>query len=166
MNIDENKKVLLVIGMEQSPERIMKEMSPLHPKHILVMQTYGPVIEPFGEIMRDIILGVYWENVEEIVVAVPNADRKNTREALKKIYANKELHEKIQTLDYLFKNCTPEYQNGSLREWLEGYEASANRRQNRAEVIRNHPLMPSHVVVTEIVLEDEVQSKTENLVQV
>ncbi|MBU8919030.1 carbonic anhydrase [Neobacillus sp. 114] len=159
MKINDNKKVLFVIGMEQSPESIIEKMSGLHPDNILVLQSYGPAIAPFSDLMRDIIIAVYRENVEEICVAVPTANRKNARETLKKIYNNKELQEKIQTLDYLFKNSMPEHPKGGIREWLEGNEASANNKQNSADVIRNHPLMPSNVKVTELTIENENLSK-------
>ncbi len=155
----ENRKVLFVMGMEQSPKSILKEMDRLQTDHILVLQSYGPDFSPFSDIMRDIILAVYQENVEEIVVAVPTAERKNERETLKQLYENKELQEKIKTLDYLFENCMPEFPKCSVREWLEGNEASADNRQNYAEVIRNHPLMPSNVNVTECKIDNEKPSK-------
>ncbi|MFC4801318.1 carbonic anhydrase [Neobacillus sp. GCM10023253] len=154
MNMNEKKKVLFVVGMEQSPESIMEKMSSLEPNNILVLQSYGPSIAPFSDLMRDIILAVYRENVEEIFVAVPTANRKNARETLKKIYNNKELQDKIQTLDYLFKNCKPEHPKGSIKEWLEGNETSANSTQNSADVIRNHPLMPSNIKVTKVMHRD------------
>lgn len=159
MNMDEKKKILFVIGMEQNPERIMKKMTSLHPHNILILQCYGPVISPFGDLMRDIIISVYQENVEEIFVTVPKDDRKKTREIHKKIYENKGLQEKMQTLDYLFKNCMSQFPNGSIREWLEGSETSSNSMQNLVNVIRNHPLMPSNVKVTEFLIGNENQSK-------
>lgn len=159
MNMDEKKKILFVIGMEQNPERIMKKMTRLHPHNILILQCYGPVISPFGDLMRDIIISVYQENVEEIFVTVPKDDRKKTREIHKKIYENKGLQEKMQTLDYLFKNCMSQFPNGSIREWLEGSETSSNSMQNLVNVIRNHPLMPSNVKVTEFLIGNENQSK-------
>ncbi|WP_042454077.1 hypothetical protein [Neobacillus dielmonensis] len=150
MNRDENKKVLFVIGMEQSSENLLKDKSNLDHDHMIVLQSYGAVLEPFSELMRDIILAVYEENVEEIFVAVPNVEVKSIRETIKKIVDNKELKEKIQTLDYLFQNCMPEYPNGSVRGWLEGNQASNNGTKSAAEVIRNHPLIPSNVKVTEL----------------
>ncbi|WP_251551181.1 carbonic anhydrase [Neobacillus muris] len=155
MNRDEKKKVLLVMGMEQSPENIMKKLGILHHDQLLVLQSYGPEFSPFSDIMRDIILAVYREKVEEIFVAVPKEKRKTPRETLNQIYGNKELQEKIQTLDYLFKNSMPVYPKSSIREWLEGNEASDARRQTSAEVIRNHPLMPSNVKVTELKIENQ-----------
>jgi carbonic anhydrase len=159
MKIDEKKKVLFVIGMEQNPESIMKKITSLQPNNSLILQCYGLTISPFSDLMRDIIIAIYQENVEEIFVIVSKDEQKGTREIFKKIYENKGLLEKMQTLDYLFKNCKVEFPKGNIREWLEGSEISSNSMQNIVNVIRNHPLMPSSVKVTEFLLENENQSK-------
>ena len=114
MYIDEKKKVLFVIGMEHKMEHLIKQNTNINPENIMILQSYEPVISPFGDLMRDIIIAVYQENVEEIFVVATKDDQKNTGDILNKIYKNKELQEKIQTLDYLFKNCKPEFPEGSI----------------------------------------------------
>jgi carbonic anhydrase len=160
MNIDEKKKVLYVIGRDQNPESILKKITSLQSNNILILQCYGLTISPFSDLMRDIIIAIYQENVEEIFVIVSKDEQKGTREIFKKIYENKGLQEKMQTLDYLFKNCMAEFPKGSIREWLEGSETSSNSMQNIVNIIRNHPLMPSNVKVQEFLIENENQSKT------
>lgn len=149
MNMDEEKKALFVIGMEQNAESLLNKITSLPPNSI-ILPCYGAAISPFGDFMRDIIIAVYQENVEEIYVTVSNDHRKSNREMLKKIVENKSLQEKLQPLDYLFEHCMPEFPNGSIREWLEGNTASSNSRQTIVNVIRNHPLMPANVKVTEL----------------
>ena len=117
--------------------------------------------QPFGDLMRDIIVAVYQENVEEIFVVATKDDQKNTGDILNKIYENKELQEKIQTLDYLFKNCMPEFPEGSISEWLEGSKTLTDGVQNNVNVIRHHPLMPSHVKVTELFIDKENEKRSE-----
>jgi carbonic anhydrase len=160
MNIDEEKKVLFVIGTDQNPKSIMKKITSLQANKILILQCYGLTISPFSDLMRKIIIAIYQENVEEIFVIVSKDEQKGTREIFKKIYENKGLQEKMQTLDYLFKNCMAEFPKGSIREWLEGSENSSNSMQNIVNIIRNHPLMPSNVKVQEFLIENENQSKT------
>jgi carbonic anhydrase len=150
MNIDENKKVLIVVGMEQNPERVMEKLQGYQAKNIFILPCYGSAISPFGDLMRSIILAVYQEKVEEIFVSVSTEDHKN--DILKKIYENKNLQEKMQTLDYLFKNCMPEFPAGSIKDWLEGSDSM----QTIVNVIRNHPLMPADVKVTELLIESKV----------
>lgn len=162
MNMDEEKKVLFVIGMEQYSEGIMKKITSLHPNS-LILPCYEPTLSPFSDFMRDIIMAVYQEDVEEIFLTVSNDDRESNRENLTELYENKGLQEKLQTLDYLFKNCISDFPQGSMREWLEGNATSSNSMQNIVHVIRNHPLMPSNVKVTEFLIENEKQSEIASL---
>jgi carbonic anhydrase len=111
--------------------------------------------------MRDIIVAVYQENVEEIFVVATKDEQKNTRDILNKIYENKELRKKIQTLDYLFKSGMPEFPEGNIREWLEGSKTLTNDGLNSVNVIRHHPLMPSDVKVKELFFDKENEKLSE-----
>ena len=53
MDIDEKKKVLFVIGMEHKMEHLIKQTSNINLGNFLILQSYGPVILPFGDLMRD-----------------------------------------------------------------------------------------------------------------
>ena len=55
MDIDEKKKVLFVIGMEHKMESLIKQKTNFKPENSLILQSYEPVISPFGDLMRDII---------------------------------------------------------------------------------------------------------------
>ncbi|MEH7120005.1 carbonic anhydrase [Neobacillus vireti] len=154
MNIDEKKKVLYLIGMEQNSESIIKKLTSLQPNS-LILPCYEIDIAPFGDLMRDIIIAVYQENVEEIFVTVSKDDRKYYREIFKEISENKGFQEKLHTLDYLFKNYMPEFPKISIKEWLEENTNSSSRMQNIVDIIQNHPLIPSNVKVTEYLIETE-----------
>ncbi|MEH7180993.1 carbonic anhydrase [Neobacillus vireti] len=154
MSRDEKKKVLFVIGMDQKLERFIKEETNVNSENMIILQTYQPVIShPFDDLMRDIIIAVFQDNVEEIVVVSTNDYHKNTRDILNKIYKNKELQDKIQTLDYLFKNCMPEFPEGTVSVWLHGGNTLAESVRKSVNIIRNHPLLPSHVKVKELYIE-------------
>ena len=141
------KKVLVVLGTALVPDT--------NQENIITIQSYGSVISPFGDTMRDIIIAVYQENVDEIFVVSAKEDS-SRMEFLKKIFENSELQGKLKTLNYLFENCMPEFPEGSIRGWLLGGDFSSNGGQNGIDVIRNHPLMPSHVKVTELPINQEV----------
>ncbi|MEH7106386.1 carbonic anhydrase [Bacillus sp. JJ1764] len=162
MNMDEKKKVLFVIGMDQNPERIIKKFTS-HQSNSITLPYYGPTILPFGELMRDIIIAVYQENVEEIFVTLSKDNRKKDREIYHKLAEHEGFQEKLQTLDYLFHHCMPEFPNVSIQEWLEGNTTSPNKMDTIVNVIRKHPLMPENVKVTEIILENEHPSEITSL---
>ncbi|MBT2653651.1 carbonic anhydrase [Bacillus sp. ISL-18] len=154
MSRDEKKKVLFVIGMEQKFERFIKEEANVNPENMIILQTYQPVVlHPFDDLMRDIIIAVYRDNVEEIVVVSTNDYQKNTGDILNNIYINKELQDKIQTLDYLFKNCMPEFPEGTVSVWLQGSKTLTDSLQKTVNIIRNHPLLPSDVKVQELYID-------------
>ncbi len=50
-------------------------------------------------------------------------------------------------LDYLFKNCMPEFSGGTLDEWLNGKENVSENIEKSIDIIRHHPLVPSNVKV-------------------
>lgn len=162
MSRDEKNKVLFVIGMEQKLERFIKEETNVNPENMIILQTYQPVVShPYDDLMRDIIIAVYQDNVEEIVVVSTNDYQKNTGDILNKIYKNKELQDKIQTLDYLFKNCMPEFPAGTVSVWLQGGKTLTDSVQKTVNIIRNHPLLPSHVKVKELYIDQENEKLSE-----
>ncbi|WP_147534350.1 carbonic anhydrase [Bacillus marasmi] len=152
LNKDENTKVLFVIGMEHKLENIIKQKMSINPESILFIHGYRhDAIEPFGNLMREIILAVYMENVEEIYLVSMHDVKKNDRSILNKICERIGSQEEIETVDYLFKNCRPEFPNSNVKEWLEGSKPLTTA--ERTDVIRNHPLMPTNVKVTELFID-------------
>ncbi len=165
MSRDEKKKVLFVIGMEHKLERFIKEQTYVNPENMVILQCYQSVISnPFDDLMRDIIIAVYQKDVEEIVVVSTNDFQTNTGDILNKIYKNKELQDKIQTLDYLFKNTMPEFHEGTLSEWLQGSKTLTDGVQKTVNIIRNHPLLPSHVKVKELFIDKENEKANSNII--
>jgi carbonic anhydrase len=160
--VDEKKKILFVMGMEHKLENLMNQATNINPENIIILQSYGPVIsQPLDDLMRDIIIAVYQENVEEIFVVATKDNQKNTGEIINKIFGSKGMQAKIQTLDYLLKNCRPEFPEGNIREWLEGSKTLKEGVQNSVNIIRHHPLMPPHVKVTELFLDQDREKRSE-----
>lgn len=163
MFIDGNKKVLFVTGMDPELELILNQLKSNYRDNIIILQSYRQLIlQPFDDFMRDIILTIYNENIDQIFLIDSKKDPKNSGELMNKIYENKELLSKMQTVDYLFKNCIPEFSDGSVREWLEGSNTLSNSLQKNINIIRNHPLIPSDVKVTELFIDHENMRLTES----
>ncbi|MBO0962424.1 carbonic anhydrase [Neobacillus sp. MM2021_6] len=161
MSRDEKKKVLYVIGMDHKLERFIKKETNVNPENIMILQRYQPLIShPLDEIMRDIIIAVFKENVEEIVVAFTDDYQKNTENILIHINKNKELKDKIQTLEYLFNNTKPEFPTGTVSEWLQGGKTLRDGVQKTVHTIRHHPLLPSHVKVKELFIKQDNEKLT------
>lgn len=150
MDLEENKKVLLVMGMKQElDEGVVKKINHFLPEEIIILESNELArIEPFGDLMRDILIYVYQKNIEEILIVDPKEDGKNSKEVLGKIEKNIDMQKNIRTLDYLFTNCYPEFPARTIKEWFEGNHILVNEIQDIIDVIRHHPLMPPSVKVT------------------
>ncbi|XJZ25698.1 carbonic anhydrase [Bacillota bacterium Lsc_1132] len=159
MQMDEKKKMIFVMGHEM--DHFIEKKTDLNRENIFILQSDEPVIAPFGDMMRDIIIAVYQENVEEIFVVGGEDIRKNKEDILSKIQEHEEMQEKFQTLDYLFKNCMPEFSEGDISKWLAGSKLTKDRVRNSVSVIRNHPLMPSSVKVRGLVIDRENEQLSE-----
>lgn len=142
MNLEKNKKVLFLTDIENGLEPILQEVTNIPVKNMLTIQSYGTLIShPYGDIMRSVIMAIYQENVEEVYVVGTKDKRIDTVNVLPQLESMKS---KIETLDYFFQNCTPEFSGGTVDEWLTGKSGSIEK---SVDIIRNHPLVPAHVKV-------------------
>ncbi|MFP7233025.1 carbonic anhydrase [Bacillus subtilis] len=142
MNGNQNKKVLFLTDIENGLEPILQEVTNTPAEHMLTIQSYGAGIShPYGEIMRSVIFAIYQEDVEEIFVVGTKDKRTSTGNGLTQLETMKD---KIQTLDYLFQNCRPEFLGGTVDEWLNAHSTSIEK---SVDIIRQHPLVPSYVKV-------------------
>jgi carbonic anhydrase len=148
MDRDKNKKstlLLMDMDIEQEMELILQQLNDIQGKNLLTIQSYGPLIShPYGDIMRSVIISIYQENVKEIFIV----GTKGRGTALVNVQSQLDsLKGKIQTLDYLFQNCMPEFSGGMVCDWLTGIENVSDNIEKSVEIIRHHPLVPSDVKV-------------------
>lgn len=163
MYLGEKKKVLFLTGAEYKPEYITKYVNDINLEDIIILNSYGrEVLQPFGDIMRDIIITVYQENIEDIFVV--GDEGTGTSPQQERCTCPSVPLDKLETLEYLFENCMPEFPGMSLREWLEGNKPVTDYVQKNAETIRNHPLMPSDVVVHGLFINSETEEPSEEKV--
>lgn len=160
MDIDKRKKVLFLIGMEH-PLEDFKKNETLNQENIIILQSYQPVIsQPFDDLMRDILIAVYQENVEEIFVVASKSSEQKTVNLYNKIIENKGF-QALKTLDYLFKNSMPEFSERNIKEWFEGGRMGKDSMKKTVNIIQNHPLMPSYVKVKEIWMDEKIDIQSE-----
>ncbi|HDR3656840.1 TPA: carbonic anhydrase [Bacillus cereus] len=139
-----NKKVLLLTDIEHGIEPTIQQVTNIQQENMLTIRSYDSVIvHPYGDIMRSIIIAIYQENVKEIFV-VGIEDKKTSSVNLQT--QRDFIKDKIE-LDYLFKNCMPEFASGSLNQWLSGQKNVSENIEKSIDMIRHHPLVPSNVKV-------------------
>ncbi|HDR4590218.1 TPA: carbonic anhydrase [Bacillus cereus] len=138
------KKVLLLTDMEHGIEPIIQQVTNIQRENMLTIHSCDSVIvHPFGDIMRSIIIAIYQENVEEIFV-VGIEDKKTD---VVNLQIQRDSIKNNREIDYLFKNCMPEFSSGSLNAWLSGQENVSENIEKSIDMIRHHPLVPSNIKV-------------------
>ncbi|HZG70203.1 MAG TPA: hypothetical protein VEY51_01595 [Chondromyces sp.] len=146
---NKNTKALFLTDVETGLEPILQERTNIQPENMLIIQSYDSVIShPYGDIMRSVILSIYQENVEEIFV-VGTKDKRNDSDDIQSLLTseNKNMNDKLKTVDYLFENCKPEFFGASVSDWLDVTEDVTESVKKGVEIIRHHPLVPSYVKV-------------------
>ncbi|MGG0256778.1 carbonic anhydrase [Bacillus toyonensis] len=139
-----NTKVLLLTDIEHGIEPIIQQVTNIQQENTLTIHSYDSVIvHPYGDIMRSIIIAIYEENVEEIFV-VGIEDRETD---VVNLQIQRDSIKNNREIDYLFKNCMPEFSSGSLNAWLSGQENVSENIEKSIDMIRHHPLVPSDIKV-------------------
>ncbi|RFB12155.1 carbonic anhydrase [Bacillus sp. HNG] len=162
MNSDERTKVLFLTEAEYQPECFSNYVNHINPEDIIILNSNGrEVLHPFGEIMREIIITVYQEKIKEVYVV---GDKGTDTSLLGQWTCPSVPQDKLETLEYLFKNCKPEFPGVNLREWLEGNKSATDYVQKNADTIRNHPLVPDDVVIRGFFINTGTEEKIEEMV--
>ncbi|WP_252607352.1 carbonic anhydrase [Bacillus paralicheniformis] len=162
--MEENKKILMIIGMEKQLEQTICRAANIQPENALVLKSVFPDIsQPYGNLMRDIITLVHRNKAEEIWIVRDKHEQTADEDISDLLNRNKDLSDRMQTLEYLFQNCSPELPHGSIDEWLSPSENAAEGVQKSVAAIRRHPLIPSHVKVKGFLIENSVLTEIEAL---
>ncbi|MED2186607.1 carbonic anhydrase [Bacillus wiedmannii] len=139
-----NKKVLLLTDIEHGIEPIIQQVTNIQQENVLTINSYDSVIvHPYGDIMRSVIIAIYQEKVEEIIVV--GIEDKETD--IVNLQIQRDSIKNNREIDYLFKNCMPEFSSDSLNAWLSGQENVSENIEKSIDMIRHHPLVPSDIKV-------------------
>lgn len=107
----------------------------------------GMISHPFGSIMRSIIFSIYDLEAREVFVIgqkdVNDPEITNTAFP-NKMLENKQFQRKIKTLQHAGIN---------IDKWLEGYNHPSDGLRQSVHMIKNHPLLPNHVLVHGLLLD-------------
>ncbi len=153
MNADKNQKALFLIDMDNGLESSLQDVTNIQPENRLIIQCYGPVISnPYGDIMRSVIIAIYQDNVEEIFVVGTTDKEKASLNVLPQLDSMKD---KLQTLDYLFQNNRPEFSGDTVNEWLNGKENDYDNIEKCVNIIHHHPFVPPHIKVRGLIVNNK-----------
>lgn len=136
---------------------LLKQNVEMNLENAFILQN-GPVSSPYDELMRSIIIAIYQHNIEEIVIITSQKENQQISWAELGGGFQEDFQDKAQVLNFLFENCKPEFFKSDLRDWLEGKETLTNEARTTVNMIRQHPLIPSDIKISEIAFLSESQN--------
>lgn len=158
-NMNEEKKILILSDLNTHLENQLLKSLEFKPGKVMTINSYqAEISHAYGDVMRSIIIAIYQYDVHEIYI-IGSSTYMHTIELPKSIVSNTE---KIKTLDYLFRNCKPEFSSDNIVDWLNGENDIDKSLKASVNHISNHPLIPIGIKIngvkikkneTEVVIE-------------
>ncbi|OES45783.1 hypothetical protein [Domibacillus iocasae] len=139
------KKALVVTGLSEKSHPLFPVITNKKTEQLIITTSFGTIIsQPYGCTIRNIILAVYSEDIEEIYI-IGEKDSKehavNGDEILFKFRKAGISKEMIETLEYI--NAA----GSSLSRWLSGKEDVNKIIAENIDLIKSHPLIPKTLSV-------------------
>lgn len=152
-------KKLFLIGMEDNVEEALQQKWGVPLQDMLILKIIGPEItQPYGDLMRDIIIKVYNENVKSIfVVGVKEGEQAvlSSKDILTKLSKQKDVEKKVATLNYIFKNCMVGFPYDTVTGWLRGSGSVIQGIERSIEILRHHPLIPDYMKIQGVIWDEK-----------
>jgi carbonic anhydrase len=156
MNSFASKKTLIISGLGVPQYPLFSDITKREKGELLVISsTDGVISQPYGCLIRSIILTIYQENIDAIYIIVDVDSKTVNREELKLRIIEAGISENtISTLDYI------SVVKGDLMSWLSGPPDARTMVQKNIELIKAHPLIPKVPVIGCIVSEKSGEYET------
>ncbi|TYS68116.1 hypothetical protein FZC76_10210 [Sutcliffiella horikoshii] len=140
------KKALVLTGLDREVESYFPDITKRKLEDLLIINSYGAEIsQGYSSLMRNIILSVYLEKIEDIYIIVDKYDKTFTINP-ENLYAPMEEEgvnvEVIETLNYI-----KAVGSNDVMKWLSGSSNVENIIQSNIGFIKKNPLIPSKVKV-------------------
>ncbi|MDF2815194.1 MAG: carbonic anhydrase [Paenibacillus sp.] len=137
-----DKKMVILTCMDTRLVELLPKAMNIHNGDVKLIKNAGAIVtQPFGNIMRSIIVAIYELNADEVLV-VGHYECGMTGLDSEKIIdkaRNQGIGEDIIS--------TLKHSGINLSRWLTGFDDVKQSVENSVEIIRNHPLLPKHIPV-------------------
>src|SRR5690625_1116166 len=144
-----NKRMVVFTCMESRLVELLPRALNIHNGDVKMLKNAGAIIrKPFDSIMKSILVAVYDLEADEVIVVghhdcgMSHVDTNALRD--KMIDKTGVQAETIETL---------EYAGIDFHEEFHGFDTVEESIQQSTNIIRNHPLLPSHVKVHGLVID-------------
>lgn len=145
-----SKKILILSCMDTRLTELLPAALNFKNGDVKIIKNAGAIVtNPFGSVMRSILVAVYELGVEDVVVighydcGIQGLEPSNL---IQKMLDRNVQKEKMDLLAYCGIN---------IHEWLKGFEKIEDSVLNTVHIIKNHPLIPADVQVCGFVMDPE-----------
>ena len=142
------KKMTVLTCMDTRLLELLPQAMNLKNGDVNIIKNAGAVIsQPFGGIMRSILVSIYGMNSEEVwVIAHHDCGmlHMDTDKVMEKMRGEEISQEIIDTLMH---------SGIKINKWLQGFDSVEESVINSVTVIRNHPLLPKRIPVHGLVID-------------
>lgn len=145
-----DKKMVVLTCMDTRLVELLPRAMNLRNGDVKLIKNAGAIVtQPFGNIMRSIIVALYELNAEEVFVVghhecgMTGLNADHIKEKMQDRGIQPEI---IQTL---------EHSGIHLSNWLKGFNDVQEGVRNSVSIIRNHPLLPPNVPVHGLIMHPE-----------
>ncbi|HEX7056121.1 MAG TPA: carbonic anhydrase [Bacilli bacterium] len=145
-----NKKVVVISCMDtRLIELLPKAMNLKNGDAKFIKNAGAIVMQPFGNVMRSIIVAIYEMNAEEVIVVGHRQCGMTGLNSEAIVEKMKQRGIPAQT----FRTLT--HSGIDLHRWLTGFANVEDGVANSVRIIRNHPLLPANVQVHGMIIDPE-----------
>jgi len=145
-----NKRMVILTCMDTRLTELLPRALDLRNGDAKIIKNAGAIVmQPFGNVMRSILVALYKLNAEEVFV-IGHHDCGMTglnSEMIVESAIEKGIDEDIVE--------TLKHSGIDLRKWLRGFDNVYEGVQNSVKIIRNHPLLPPGTVVHGLLIHPE-----------
>ncbi|EFM12054.1 Carbonate dehydratase [Paenibacillus curdlanolyticus YK9] len=145
-----NRKMVIVTCMDTRLTELLPKAMNIHNGDVKIIKNAGAIVtQPFGNIMRSVLVAIYELGADEVVV-IGHHDCGmtgiNPEKSVSKMVDRGVSGDTIKTL----KNSGLD-----LMRWLRGFENVHQSVENSVNIIRNHPLLPPGTPVHGLIVHPE-----------
>lgn len=145
-----DKKMVILTCMDTRLVELLPKAMNIHNGDVKLIKNAGAIVtQPFGNIMRSIIVAIYELNADEVLVVGHyqcGMTGLDSERIINKARAQGITEDTISTLHHSGIN---------LSRWLTGFDDVKQGVENSVEIIRNHPLLPKNIPVHGMLIDPE-----------
>ena len=136
------KKTMIITGVNEAIYPLFPEITYKKNKDMIILNSFGAVItQPYGCLIRNIILAIYNEMVEEIFIIGEMESKEvklNMSDKIKEHGVSKDI---LKTINYI------DVVDHDVINWLTGPQNIEDVIKKNKDLIKGHPLIPKSIPV-------------------